>query len=80
MSNKKVTDKYCQLCKNYDTCDREDGSKGCQEYEFYKCETCVDRILEDIEEVPRCFRGGTLCSQIEYCNHQRSIEKQETTQ
>lgn len=62
----KETDNKCQLCRNFDICTK-DSSQGCQQYEFYKCETCVDRTVEN-DGVPKCFRGGTPCSEIKYCS------------
>lgn len=61
----KEFDKKCQLCINYDTCSKE-SSQGCQRYRFYKCEDCIDRIIKN-DEIPRCLRGGTPCSEIQYC-------------
>ena len=66
----KETDATCQLCRRYDNCTKESGSQGCQEYEFYKCETCVDRIIEH-DEIPRCFRGGVPCMEVKYCRDER---------
>lgn len=32
----KMTDKKCQDCTNYDSCEK-DSSAGCDSYEYYKC-------------------------------------------
>lgn len=63
----KETDKQCQLCLSYDTCSKGSGSQGCQQYEFYKCKDCVDRVMEN-DGIPRCFRGGMPCAEIQYCS------------
>lgn len=61
----KMTDRKCQDCTYYDTCERED-STGCDNYEYYKCKDCVDRVTET-GDTPRCFRGGKPCSQVRFC-------------
>lgn len=58
----KMTDKKCQDCTNYDTCEK-DSSAGCDSYEYYKCKDCVDRVAE----TGRCYRGDRLCSQVRFC-------------
>ena len=63
----KETDKRCQLCLNFDTCSEELGSQGCQQYQFYKCKGCIDRVVES-DGIPRCFRGGMPCAEIQYCS------------
>lgn len=71
----KETDEACLLCTKYDECNRED-SKGCTEYEFYKCDTCIDKIIEN-DEIPRCFRNGVPCMDIKFCtNERRKLIKQ----
>ena len=66
----KELDNKCFLCTNFDEC-TSDSSKDCSKYEFYKCKTCVDRVVEN-DQVPKCFRGGHPCSQIYHCtvNHE----------
>lgn len=61
----KMTDGKCQDCINYDNCERG-NSTGCNDYEYYKCKGCVDRVTET-DDVSRCFRGGQPCSQIRFC-------------
>ena len=62
----KELDGKCLLCMNYDICPSDSSSKDCKSYEFYKCQTCVDKVVEN-DQVPRCFRGGQPCSQIYHC-------------
>lgn len=61
----KEYDDKCQDCSSYDICSKE-SSRGCTQYEFYKCETCVNK---DIKGKTICIRGGLPCSEIRYCKN-----------
>lgn len=65
----KMTDETCLVCCNYDTCDSQ-SSENCKKYEYYKCISCIDRVIEN-DEVPRCFRGGIPCEHIRMCSNER---------
>lgn len=67
-----VKDDKCQLCSNYDNCIDHKSSKNCDEYEFYKCVRCVDRVIES-DNIPRCFRGGMKCHDIQWCSNSKEI-------
>lgn len=67
----KEKDMKCQVCLNYDTCDKS-SSCGCFEYEYYKCSGCLDRTIDE-RGIPKCFRGGMPCSLIRMCTNDRSV-------
>ena len=77
----KMTDKKCQDCANYDICEK-DSSADCDNYEYYKCRECQNRMIKikraSIEKIKgistittkgesRCLRGDKPCSQVRFC-------------
>lgn len=69
----KESDEKCLNCINYDTCDKP-SSKNCDNYTFYNCKTCIDKVIEN-DYIPRCFRNGVPCTQIKFCNNYRENSK-----
>ena len=60
----KYTDKLCLDCSKLDSCDKK-NSKNCNEYEYYKCTSCSNRVIDSNNA--RCLRGGNLCKGVKYC-------------
>lgn len=69
----KMKDDTCLICQFYENCS-QDSSEGCERYQYYKCETCIDRTVEN-DNVPKCFRGGIPCNHIRLCSNERRTQE-----